>query len=68
MSKTIWLRKETYDRLDALREKRETFSEVVDRLINLYVQMSDVSKTLGPSHYLHDVKRYHENQEAASKR
>lgn len=49
-AKTIWLREGTYNRLDALREKRETFSEAIERLIKLYATMTEVSDTLGPSH------------------
>jgi len=30
--KTIWLKEETYQRLDQLREKRESFDQVVSRL------------------------------------
>lgn len=52
MSKTIWLRDETYHRLDALREKRETFSQAVDRLIKVYAVIYEVGETLGPGHYL----------------
>ena len=52
MAKTIWLTDGVYITLDAIREKRETFSEVVERLLKLYITMRDVSDTLGPSHYL----------------
>ncbi|MBA7699768.1 hypothetical protein ES703_108471 [subsurface metagenome] len=68
MSKTIKVEDKVYHRLDELREKRETFSEVVQRLLDLHVMLTDVSKVLGPGHYLHDVKQYRENQEAAAKR
>ena len=52
MTKLIKLHDDTYARLDEVREKRETFSQVVDRLLDLYIMLEDVSKTLGPSHYL----------------
>ena len=52
MSKTIWLKDETYNKLEALREKRETFGEVVERLIKVYDVIWDVSEALGPGHYL----------------
>jgi len=52
MSKTIKLQDKTYYRLEEVREKRETFSQAIDRLLNLHDAMSDVSKTLGPSHHL----------------
>ena len=68
MSKTIKLDDQVYQKLDELREKRETFSEVVQRLLDLHLMLTDVTKALGPGHYLHDVKAYRENQEAAAKR
>lgn len=52
MSKTIRLEDGVYIALDAIREKRETFSETVERLIRVYVTIKDVSDILGPSHYL----------------
>ncbi len=47
MSKTIKVEDKVYHRLDELREKRETFSEVVQRLLELHVMLTDVSKVLG---------------------
>jgi len=52
MSKTIRLEDGVYIGLDAIREKRETFSEAVERIIRVYVTIKDVSDTLGPGHYL----------------
>lgn len=52
MSKTIKLENKTYHRLEEVREKRETFSQAVERLLDLFAKMSDVSRTLGPSHFL----------------
>ncbi len=52
MAKTIWLRQETYDRLDSHREKRETFDQVVNRLCNIYETIKAIPDTLGSSHYL----------------
>lgn len=52
MAKTIWLRDGVYIALDAVREKRETFSQAVERLIKVYLTLKDVSDTLGPGHYL----------------
>jgi len=48
----VSLSEATYMRLDEVRGKRESFSQAVDRLLNLHDAMSDVSKTLGPSHFL----------------
>lgn len=52
MSKTIRVRNQVYNELEELRDKRETFSEVILRLIKLYITMQSVSGNLGPSHYL----------------
>ena len=52
MAKTIWLTDGVYITLDAIREKRETFSEVVERLIKVYLTLKEASDTLVSSHYL----------------
>ena len=52
MSKTIRLTDGAYIALEVIREKRETFSEAVERLIKVYATIKVVSDTLGPSHYL----------------
>lgn len=52
MSKTIRLEDEVYNDLDAIREKRETFSQAVARIIRVFTTIKDVSDTLGPQHYL----------------
>lgn len=49
---TIWLRPATKERLEQIREKRETFDEVVGRLIKVYTTIETVSATLGPGHFL----------------
>lgn len=52
MGKTIRVTDEVYTRLDAKLVHRETFSHLIKRLLDLHDTMSDVSDTLGPSHYL----------------
>ena len=52
MSRTIRLEERVYNDLEGIREKRETFSQAVERIIRVYVTMKEVSDTLGPSHYL----------------
>ena len=52
MSNTIRLSAETYMALENIREKRETFSQAVERIIKVYATMREVSDTLGPSHHL----------------
>ncbi|MBA7707088.1 hypothetical protein ES703_115953 [subsurface metagenome] len=60
MSKTIRLEDQVYSDLDAIREKRETFSEAVERVIKVYATMKEVSDTLGPAHFLKE--RPHEDR------
>ena len=50
--KTIWLSQETKERLDNVREKGETFNDVVTRLLKVYSTLKIVSDTLGPGQYL----------------
>ena len=52
MSKTIRIEDGVYIALEGIREKRETFSQVVERLIKVYATMKEVSDSLGPAHYL----------------
>jgi len=52
LSKTIKVEDRVYNRLEEIREKRETFSEAVERLLKVYDTIKTVSDTLGPSHYL----------------
>jgi len=62
MSKTIRLEDGVYITLDAIREKRETFSEAVERLTRVYLTMKEVSDTLGPSHYLKERPKTYADQ------
>lgn len=52
MSKTIRVSTPTWEKLEALRDWKETFSEVIERLLKLHATLSSVSDTLGPGHYL----------------
>lgn len=52
MSKSIKVTEQTYERLCQHQRPRETFSDEVDRLLELYEVVQDVKTTLGPSHYL----------------
>lgn len=57
MSHSIKVSDGVYITLEAIRGKRETFSQVVERLIRVYASLKDVSETLGPSHYLKERPR-----------
>ena len=67
-SKGIRLTDGCYTALDAIREKRESFSETVERLIRVYATMRSVSDTLGPSHYLKERPKEGNGKETAANR
>lgn len=52
MSKSIKVSDQVYNRLLELLKPRETFSEVIQRVLKVYDTVSNVSDILGPSHYL----------------
>jgi len=52
MSKTIRVEDGVYNELEELRSKRETFSEVIERLLAIVRPLQEASSILGPSHYL----------------
>lgn len=54
MSKQIRLTDGVYIVLDSLREKRETFSEVVERIIKTHVLVAGIRDGLPASHYLQE--------------
>jgi len=53
-SKLIRVTDGVYIVLDSLREKRETFSEVVERCIKTHVLIAGIRDGLPPSHYLQE--------------
>lgn len=42
MLKSIKVKQMTYDSLERLREKRESFSETIDRLVKAYNELSNL--------------------------
>lgn len=52
MSKLIRVEQQVYDELEELRDKRETFSQVIERLLSTIRPLREASSILGPSHYL----------------
>jgi len=54
MSKQIRLTDGVYIALDSLREKRESFSEVVERIIKTHVLVAGIRDGLPASHYLQE--------------
>jgi len=46
MSKQIRLEDEVYEKLESIRDKRETFSEVVGRLIKIYDSLGLLTSTI----------------------
>ena len=43
MSKLVRMSDEVYDRLEAIRDKRETFSEVVERLVKIHDKLGMIT-------------------------
>ena len=56
MSKTIKLEDQVYDRLEQLREKRETFSQVVARLLYLIYKVQDLAPFIYAEHGKKEVE------------
>jgi len=54
MSKLIRVSDGVYIALDAIREKRETFSQAVERIIKTYVLIQGIRDGLPASHYLQE--------------
>ena len=52
MSKSIKVKETTYERLLALQRPRETFSDIIERMLRVYAAIADVEDTLSPGHYL----------------
>jgi len=63
-NKTIRVDQETYDRLDKKLVHRETFNHVIKRLLDLHDTMTDVSGSLGPSHFQKGPLSHGEKSEA----
>jgi len=64
LSKGIKVSDEVYNRLDKKLVHRETFSHLIERLLNLHDTITDISDTLGPSHYLKGPPPYEEKSRA----
>lgn len=54
MSKTIRVDDQVYGQLEELREKRETFSEVIARTVSAYNTIRGIRDGLPASHYLQE--------------
>jgi len=52
MSKAIKVRDHIYTKLDDMRGKGETFSDVISVLLKVYETIKTTSDILGPSHFL----------------
>ena len=52
MGKTIRVNDEVFAELQELQAPRETYSEVIERLLSTVRPLREVSAILGPSHYL----------------
>lgn len=56
MSKTIRVEEGVYEQLDKIRDWKESFSQVIERLLKVYKTIYDLSEILGPAHYLQEHK------------
>lgn len=54
MSKTIRVDDEVYADLEKLRDKRETFSQVIARTVKAYITIQGIRDGLPASHYLQE--------------
>ena len=54
MSKTIRVDDSVYGELEKLRDKRETFSQVIARTVNAYITIRGIRDGLPASHYLQE--------------
>lgn len=57
MSKTIKVSDEVFSDLQELQGPRETYSHVIERLVQIVKELRGVSTILGPSHYLKERPR-----------
>ncbi len=56
MSKTIKVTDEVYQELEGFLELRETFSQVIERVLRVFKTIRDVSDNLTANHYLHSKR------------
>lgn len=66
MSKTIRVTDGVYIALDAIREKRETFSEVIARTITSHITIQGIRDGLPASHYLQEKPKKEVSHEVRS--
>jgi len=62
LNKLIRIHEDTYNRLEALRGKRETFNEVVGRLCSVMETIKAIPDTLGPNHPLTASREDHDRR------
>ena len=67
ISKTIKLDENTYNNLDDVREKHETFTQVVSRLIDLYRTLRGMEPILRGSTAYHEFRKTQEPTTATPK-
>ena len=68
MRKFIALKVETYDELEKLREKRETFNEVVARLIDIRRMIMGIEPILAGQKAFQEFKSARQAQKEATNR
>jgi len=65
MSKTIRVDDSVYGELEEFRGKRETFSQVIERLLAIVRPLREASSILGPSHFLKERPNKEEKHEVS---
>jgi len=54
LSKAIKVDEKVYERLEELRDWKETFSEVIERLLKVYDTIYTGRDSLGPAHFVRE--------------
>jgi len=65
MSKTIKIEDKVYQKLDEIRGKRETFSQVVERLLTIREGLAGIGTLLNLGHFQYRPESDVERDEAA---
>jgi len=52
MSKSIKVSDQVFETIQKYQGPRESYSSVIERALSVFVTITEVKETLGPSHYL----------------
>jgi len=68
MSKTVRVEPEVYDELERIREKRETFSQVISRLVDIRRMVLGIEPILRGQKAFNEFKAQRDQEKAAAER